>query len=362
MANGRILYDVTKASRQRQKSGLARVSSCLRREFKALLGDSLIDVFWDEKGEVFRRCDKTTSLQLDENDVVLTSELFCDYERRGIERFLIECPCRTYAIFHDAIPLQHPEFTWPHSVQRHPSYMKMLALFSGVFAVSSHSAILLEEYWEWLDLKKTPSVRSIQLGADGVFEESSQPKQKSNDRIQLLTLAILEKRKGQDIGFEAARNLWDDGFEFDYHFVGRTNPYFGKEIERSLRKSAKRGYAVHLHGQLNDEELRDLFASADLVVLPSLAEGCGLPVLEALWKGVPVLSSSLLSVRENARFGGCQLFDTGSSMALTSSLRELISEPDKLRDLTNTIRTKMLPRWKQTVKDMIDHIVAEGAL
>lgn len=362
MIKGRILYDVTKASKQRQKSGIARVSSCLRREFKALLGDSLVEVVWDEKNEAFRRRDKSTDLQLDANDVLLTCELFCEYERRGIERFLEECPCLSYAIFHDAIPLQHPEFTWPHSVQRHPSYMKMLALFSGVFAVSSHSAILLEEYWEWLDLKETPSVRSIQLGADGVFKEPSNPKQENNDRIQLLTLAILEKRKGQDLAFEAAKKIWDDGMDFDYHFVGRTNPYFGKEIERSLRKSAKRGYAVQLHGQLKDEELRDLFAKTDLVVLPSLAEGCGLPVLEALWKGVPTLSSSLHSVRENARFGGCQLFETGDFGALTSGLRELISDREKLRDLTNSIQTDMLPRWNHTVTDIVDHIVTEGGL
>lgn len=362
MIIGRILYDVTKASRQRQKSGIARVSSCLRRELKALLGDSLVEVVWDEKNKAFRRREKSTDLQLDANDVLLTCELFCEYERRGIERFLQESPCLSYAIFHDAIPLQHPEFTWPHSVQRHPSYMKMLALFSGVFAVSSHSAILLEEYWEWLDLKKTPSVRSIQLGADGVFKEPSNPKRENNDRIQLLTLAILEKRKGQDLAFEAAKKIWDEGMDFDYHFVGRTNPYFGKEIERSLRKSAKCGYAVQLHGQLKDEELRDLFAKTDLVVLSSLAEGCGLPVLEALWKGVPTLSSSLHSVRENARFGGCQLFETGDFGALTSGLRELISDREKLRNLTNSIQTDTLPRWNDTVTDIVDQIVTEGGL
>ena len=362
MIKGRILYDVTKASRQRQKSGIARVSSCLRREFKALLGDSLVEVVWNEKNEAFRRRDKAKHLQLNASDVLLTCELFCDYERRGIERFLKECPCLSYSIFHDAIPLQHPEFTWPHSVQRHPSYMKMLAHFSGVFAVSSHSAILLEEYWEWLGLKETPSVRSIQLGADGVFKEPSNPKQKNNDRIQLLTLAILEKRKGQDLALEAAKKIWEEGMEFDYHFVGRTNPYFGKEIERSLRKSAKRGYAVKLHGQLEDGELRDLFAKTDLVVLPSLAEGCGLPVLEALWKGVPTLSSSLHSVRESARFGGCQLFETGYFGALTSGLRELITDREKLRDLTNSIQTEMLPRWNHTVTDIVDHIVTDGGV
>ncbi len=361
MIKGRILYDVTKASKQRQKSGLARVSSCLKREFENLLGDAFVEVIWDEKSGTFRRRGKNSNFEIEADDVVLTCELFCEYERRGMEAFLKERQCKAYAIFHDAIPLQHPEFTWPHSVQRHPSYMKMLALFSGVFAVSSHSAILLEEYWEWLDLRKTPSVRSIQLGADGIFDEPSHPKPENNDRIQLLTLAILEKRKGQDIALDAAIKLWDEGLEFEYHFVGRTNPYFGKEIEGRLKKASKRGYAIHLHGQLNDAGLQNLFSMTDLVVLPSLAEGCGLPVLESLWKGVPTLSSSLHSVRENARFGGCELFKSGNNLDLAKRLRRLISDQEKLRKLTNSIRTDMLPRWKDTVVDMVDHLVTEGA-
>jgi len=332
----------------------------LKREFENLLGERIVEVVWDEKSESLCRRKSREAFRIDPSDTFITCELFCEFERKGVESFLRNAPCKTYAIFHDAIPLQYPEFTWPHSVQRHPSYMKMLALFSGVFAVSSHSAILLEEYWEWLDIKNAPSVRSIQLGADGIFEDASQPKAVRDDRIQLLTLAIIEKRKGQDVALAAAKTLWEEGLQFDYHFVGRTNPYFGKEIERSLRKAARKGYAVQLHGQLNDQGLQKLFTRADLVVMPSLAEGCGLPVLEALWKGVPTLSSSLHSVRENARFGGCKLFKTGNAIDLANRLRELLVNRQALTELSQSIRTDMLPKWKETVNDVIDHLVTEA--
>ena len=89
----------------------------------------------------------------------------------GFRDFLAARPCRLAAMFHDAIPLRFPHITWPHSVQRHPSYMKMLSLFDGVFGVSQHSSLILEEYWEWLEYEYSPSVKSIQLGADGLFPE-----------------------------------------------------------------------------------------------------------------------------------------------------------------------------------------------
>ncbi len=361
MLKGRILYDVTKASRQRQKSGIVRVSRCLNTELKFLLGDRLVEVVWDERLESLRPLKKDPEFSIDANDVFLTCELFCEYERTGMEVFLAKRVCHSYAIFHDAIPLQFPEFTWPHSVQRHPSYMKMLALFSGVFAVSSHSAILLEEYWEWLEIEDSPSVKAIQLGADGIFEESSPPEEKNGRCLQLLSLSILERRKGQDLALEAAKQLWDEGLVFDFHFVGRTNPYFGKEIERALKRAARQGYAITVHGQLNDDKLKALFHDVDLVVLPTRAEGCGLPVLEALWRGVPVLASSLHSIRENARFGGCRLFDLRDPEALTKRLRELLSEPVELEQLTSSIRTEALPRWETTVRDIVDHLVTDGA-
>ena len=361
MINGRLLYDVTKASKQKQKSGLARVSDCLKRELASLLGKRFKEVVWDDRKESIRPLGKRNGFRLEANDVFFTSELFCEFERMGVERFLSESPCRAYALFHDAIPLQHPEFTWPHSVQRHPSYMKMLTLFTGVFAVSSHSSIQLEEYWEWLEMSFAPSVKSVQLGADGVYSESSAPSETGNKRLQILLLGIVEKRKGQDLALKAAKRLWDDGLEFDLNVVGRTNPYFGKAIEKGLTKSVKDGYSVKLHGQLSDEDLEKRIKSADLILLPSLAEGCGLPVLESLWQGVPTLSSDLHSVRENARFGGCALFETGNVNALTSELRRLIEKPQNLQTLASGIRTSMLPRWKSTAQDHIDHMIAEGA-
>ena len=118
---------------------------------------------------------------------------------------------------------------------------------------------------------------------------------------------------------------------------------------------------MSVHGQLADAQLQKVFDGADLVVLPSLAEGCGLPLLESLWRGVPTLSSSLHSIRENARFGGCQLFKRGDCEDLAMSLRNLIERPSELADLKGSIRSEELPRWKSTAVDIVEHLVTDGA-
>ena len=97
------------------------------------------------------------------------------------------------------------------------------------------------------------------------------------------------------------------------------------------------------------------------MVLPSLAEGCGLPLLESLWRGVPTLSSSLHSIRENARYGGCRLFKRGDLDDMARGLRSLIEKPSELADLKASIRSEELPRWKSTAGDIVEHLVTDGA-
>lgn len=355
----RLLFDVTKASKQTHFSGVLRVSNCLRRELKKLLGERLVEVVWSDRKQSFKAPSIGGSFSVESDDILLTGELFSEFERPGIESFLCSGNCRSYAIFHDAIPLRHPEFTWPHSVQRHPSYMKLLSKFDGVFGVSQHSSIVLEEYWEWLGYEYSPSVKSIQLGADGLFAESAAPKSEMNDVLKVMMLGIIETRKGQDLAMDACSRLWDEGVEFELHVVGRANPYFGKDIEKRIRKMSKSGRPITLHGQLDDKALMELIGEVDLTLFASRTEGCGLPVLESLWRGVPVLASKLPPVRESSRFGGCRFFEVEDVDDLAKQLRKLVGDTNLLEKLRSGIQTTQLPRWSDTASEILDTISPE---
>lgn len=354
--SGRLLFDVTKASKQSHYSGVLRVSNCLKKELNSLLGENFVEVVWSDRKQTFKSPDIGRKFVIEPDDILLTAELFNDLERPGIEAFLHSGTCRAYAIFHDAIPLRYPEFTWPHSVQRHPSYMKMLSLFDGVFGVSQRSSIVLEEYWEWLGYEYSPSVKSIQLGADGLFEEPMRFEREEGECFNVLMLGIIEKRKGHDLALDACSRLWDDGLEFNLNVVGRANPYFGKDIERRMKRMAKDGRSIILHGHLEDDQLKRLIPQMDLMLFPSRAEGCGLPVLESLWSGLPVLSSKLAPVRESSRFGGCTFFDCEDTEDLATQLQRLIKNPNLVADLREGIHTKILPTWRGTAQEVVDTI------
>ena len=77
-------------------------------------------------------------------------------------------------------------------------------------------------------------------------------------------------------------------------------------------------------GYLPDEELRRLVAGARALVLPSRDEGFGLPALEALACGVPVVCSDVAALRE-VTGGHATLFPSGDETALRDALGEVLT-------------------------------------
>lgn len=70
-------------------------------------------------------------------------------------------------------------------------------------------------------------------------------------------------------------------------------------LRREIAEAERQGWAVHL-GYVSAEELAALYRGAELVVLPSFYEGFGLPAVEALRAGVPLVASDLPVLREVA--------------------------------------------------------------
>jgi glycosyltransferase involved in cell wall biosynthesis len=73
---------------------------------------------------------------------------------------------------------------------------------------------------------------------------------------------------------------------------------FGTGDDAVLRRAADLGDRVRFAGEVSDAELQRLYAGAAALVLPSLYEGFGLPMLEAMKLGCPVLSSTAGSLPE----------------------------------------------------------------
>ncbi len=329
-----IFFDVTRSASAGHRSGLTRVSARLRDE----LGAAVQPVVWPDWNRAATK-----------DDWFLTCELFSESERPGLWDFLKNPPCRLAAIFHDAIPLKLPHVTWPQSVARHPEYLKMLAGFDRVFAVSEASRRDLVEFWRWQGVEPRAKVETILLGAD--FDGAARATQLSTLNPQLsalLCVGIVEPRKNQSFLLEVGAELWREGLAFELHLVGRVNPHFGRPIVEKIRSLRKIFPGLHFHETVDDRALASLYGRAHASVFPTLAEGCGLPLLESLWRGVPCVCSDLPVLRENADAGGCLAVATGDVAAWKSALRAVLTDGAVAQKLQAAAIARLLPRWADT--------------
>lgn len=337
-----IFVDTTKSGAARHFSGLTRVTNRVVAE----LGVDARAVSWTDAPQ-----------HAGQTDWFFTAELFAERERPGFGAFLDAHSCRTAALFHDAIPLKFPQITWPHSVARHPEYMKLLARFDRVFAVSEASRRELSGYWRWLGLTSTAPIEVLPLGADfagqpRVTGETESP-HGAGAPVRLLCVGIVEPRKNQAFLLEVAEQLWSSGATFELHFVGRTNPHFGEPIARRINAATKR-HRGHLfwHQRVDDKKLVELYRSARLTAFSTIAEGCGLPLLESLWMGVPCVCSDLPVLRENADGGGCVAVSVNDVEAWTAALRRVLDDAPYSKTLRQQAQTRPLPMWQETAASL----------
>ena len=111
---------------------------------------------------------------------------------------------------------------------------------------------------------------------------------------------------------------------------------------------------VRFHDWLSGEEFEGLWQISEAFVYPSLYEGFGLPVLEAMARGVPVACSNASSLPEVAGDAALQ-FDPRDERAIASALERLLSDRDDDRAEVERLRARGLERareftWERTAR------------
>ena len=129
------------------------------------------------------------------------------------------------------------------------------------------------------------------------------------------------------------------------------------EYERELRAAATQlglERAVILCGYISQEQLEGLYAMATCFVFPSLNEGFGLPILEAMERGLPVACSNVSAMPEVAG-DAALLFDPGDDGTVAAAITRLLADAALREQLVIAgRRRKRLFSWRATAERTID--------
>lgn len=112
------------------------------------------------------------------------------------------------------------------------------------------------------------------------------------------------------------------------HELLLAGPWSGTELEWLAGEKARLGIAaIHHVGYVEEDALPSLYGNAAAFVFPSLAEGFGFPVLEAMASGAPVITSNCSSLPEVAGDAAI-LVDPRAADALAEAMAATVERPD----------------------------------
>lgn len=194
-------------------------------------------------------------------------------------------------------------------------------------------------------------VAAIHLGPDDDLPEAP-PRDEARRRLgvsgaRVLTVGSIFNRRRLPVLLDAIARLRRSGLPVSLDVVGdnRTAPRL--DLGRALRELGL-SEAVALLGFVPDEELVLRYAAADAFVFLSEYEGFGLPVLEAMVRGLPVVTSTRPSLGE--LFGGAALLvEPTDAGAVAAALGRLLTSPHERDELVARGRARARQfSWAET--------------
>ncbi|MCW2540740.1 MAG: glycosyl transferase group 1 [Frankiales bacterium] len=242
---------------------------------------------------------------------------------------------RLVVTIHDVVPWRQPETLTPRGARWHRAMTERLVRAGAQVVVPSASVAA-----ELLDC--VPGLRSGRLAVLGAGATSAlavEPDRELAARVAarldlpdryLLCVATLEPRKGLDVLLDALVRLGPAAPAL--LLVGQQG-WGGLDLAAEIASRGLPAGRVRSLGRIEDAQLAVVYRRAFALVMPSLAEGFGLPVLEAMSLGIPVICTDVPALVELTD-GAAVLVPRGDSTTLAAAIADLFSaEPAEIAQL-----------------------------
>ena len=211
-------------------------------------------------------------------------------------------------LLYDAIPMLYPQFS-PFTMLGFSWNFDLIRGLSETDYCFAISECTKRDFMRFNPRLKDDHISVLPLAADEKFyHETDASKRKAVrkkygiplDKRYVLSLCTIEPRKNLGFALEAFGKFVENSHADDVVFVlagGQWGRFEGKWSATLAKLSHLKDKIVHA-GYIDDEDLAALYSDALMFIYPSLYEGFGLPPLEAMQCGCPVITSNVSSLPE----------------------------------------------------------------
>jgi glycosyltransferase involved in cell wall biosynthesis len=239
-----------------------------------------------------------------------------------------------------------------------------VARFDQVIPISAAAG---EEYAGWCRMLagtglSGPRITPIELPWEtpaGDTADSLPPELGSGHLPLMLCVGSHEPRKNHMAVLYAAESLWLEGRRFALTFIGG-NSWNSEHFETEVARLRKLGYPVLTASGVSDAVVAAAYRAASVVVFPSLNEGFGLPVSDALSAGTPVVTSDYGSMREIGEGRGAVLVDPRDDDSVLAGIRAAMFDAPIRERLEAEIAGLTQRTWADYTAELQQLLVGAG--
>lgn len=234
-------------------------------------------------------------------------------------------PTRAVALstVHDLTALRFPEMCHPDALQ-YPDLVTRLAARGGWVHTVSHA--IRDEVIATLGLDPARVVAIPNGFTSMAGGDAAAGRRRAGVDDYLLVVGTVEPRKDLPGLLRVIDMLAQHGTPIPMVHVGSDG--WGAEAFAAAHTAMAHPHLVRRLGRQDDNVLRDLYAGARVMAYPSVYEGFGLPILEAMSAGVPVVTTRVPAIVEVAG-DAAVLVDVGDPDAMAAAIGEVWSSDER---------------------------------
>ncbi|MBK9350609.1 MAG: glycosyltransferase family 4 protein [Sulfuritalea sp.] len=241
---------------------------------------------------------------------------------------------RVAMVVYDLIPMSHPQYYNRVVVNAYSRWIRGSLPFVDFYAcISRFTERELLAHLQGLgggESRTPPCTGYFHLGSDlDLISAQGTPSQEVRDLAasggpMFLAVGSLEPRKNIAFILDAFDRVWARMPDASLVIVGHNAWKIDKLIDR-IRQHPRYGCGLHWLRDASDTDLEFLYAHSNALIFASVIEGFGLPIVEAMQRGLPVLCSDIPVFREIAD-GKAKLFSLATTDELVAAVARVASE------------------------------------
>jgi glycosyltransferase involved in cell wall biosynthesis len=295
-------------------------------------------------------------IRLSAADTVLVPEVFDNPQRLAVLRAMAEQDWqRVRFIVYDLLPITHPEYFHADGVVAISGYYQLIRRAARCGFISEYTR---DVYYRRLRRTDIGDGIVLPLGCDSLGPRAERPA--LNRQLTFSVLGTIEPRKNHELILEAFEPLLREIDGLTLSFIGKmgwVEAEFARKV-RALASDPNSGF--RFHSAPGDNTIRSYIEQSRATIYVSTAEGYGLPPVESLWVGTPVIASTTIPSLHGLGTRGIHYVEPLTAVNLRQAVLAFLDNAYANQKTEETMHLN-LPIWKSFTQEVLRWCEQESA-